>query len=130
MRKMSNSVLVRRIGGLCNLAIYSELPLDGSGSTVGVYGQARASSRPAPSSYATPLDDAVRAENRGLRHCQRMPWGCAGALPGGARGGNVAVGDVSLRCVDGLRAAGDFGEGGAVGGGGEGGGQRRRREWK
>src|SRR4030081_1672745 len=95
------------------------------GSTVGVYGQARASSRPAPASRSTPLDDALRPKNRGLRNRERLAWWFAGALPGSARGGHVAVGDVSVRRDGCLWAAGGFGEGGAVGGRGT---SWRRRE--
>src|ERR1700722_11290030 len=100
------SVLVRRGAGLCNVFVQFELSTYWSDMVEG-YGPARASSRPAPSARATPLDDALRPENRSVRECRCFARRNAGAVPRTARGGHDSVGDFSFGCfVDGWPAGG------------------------
>jgi len=89
------SVLVRRGAGLCIVFVPFELCTYWSDMVEG-YGPARSSSRPAPSARATPLDDALRPENRRVRECRCFAWRNVGALSRTACGGHDAVGDFSF----------------------------------
>src|SRR5271155_869407 len=111
MRNISVYVLVRDIGGLCNLEIYLELPWARMLYCRRLWTGARITA----SSSGFPLD-AARPENRDMPHRERFAQRCAGAVSGGARGGKVVVGYVSLRRSDFFCAARGPGKGRAVSG--------------